>query len=96
MNRVYKKKKKKTLHPFRTIFILVVLAVCVYLGYEYQTNGNLDNVVQVFSKINLTKVNLEEQSYSSQNSIEGQRPVENEDRIYDDFYNFEYLPPEDL
>lgn len=80
MDRVYKRKKKKTLHPFRTIFILLVLAVCVYLGYEYKVNGNLNNVVQVFSKINLTKVHFnDEQSYSSINSIEGQLPVEEQD-----------------
>lgn len=79
MDRVYKRKKKKTFHPFRTIFILLIFGIGVYLGYEYQINGNLNNVVQVFSKINLKKFNFIEQSYSSNNSIEGQNSVEKQD-----------------
>lgn len=79
MNRVYKRKKKKKLHPFRKVFILVLIAICVYLGYEYQTHGNLDQVIQVFSKINLTKIKFNEQSYSSNNLIEGQIPVNHKD-----------------
>lgn len=81
MDRAYKrrKKKKKTLHPFRTIFILLVLAIAVYIGYEYTTHGNLNNIVQVFSKISLKKTNLEESNYSSNNSIEGQKIVEGQD-----------------
>lgn len=84
MDRVYKRKKKKTYHPFRTILILIVIAFCTYLGYEYKVNGNLNNVVQViskinFNKINLSKINFEEKSYSSDNSIKGQIPVDNQD-----------------
>lgn len=80
MNRVYKRnKKRKTFHPFRTIFLLLIIAVCSYLGYEYAVHGNLDNVVQVVSNIKYTitnKINLEESTYSSNNSIEGQKTVE--------------------
>ena len=81
MERVYKKKKKKNSHhPLRTIFILLILAVCVYLGYEYKTHGNLNNVVQVLSQINFTKINSVDASYSANNNaIEGQRKVENQD-----------------
>jgi len=80
MDRAYKRRKtKRTLHPFRTIFFLLILAVVAYIGHEYAVNGNLNNVVQVFSKISLKKTNLEESSYSSNNSIEGQKLVENQD-----------------
>ena len=70
MNRVNKKKKK--MHPLRTIFFLIIIFVCIYLGYEYKTYGNFNHVVQVFSKINLTKINLEDASYSSNNLVQGQ------------------------
>ena len=82
MNRTYKsrsKNRKKKTHPFLKIFILVVLCVCVYLGYEYKKNGNLNNVVQVISKINLTKLNLEEQNYSSNNDLSGKVSVDKKD-----------------
>ena len=79
MNRVYKKKKKKSLHPLRPILILVTLAVCIYIGYQYIVYGNLNNVVQVLSKINIENVNLSEPSLSFNNSIEGQILVENQD-----------------
>lgn len=84
MDRVCKKKKKKrTLHPFRTIFILLIITICIYLGYTYKVHGNLNNVVQVFSKIdskvNLKKVKTTDQSYSSNNFIKGQISVENQD-----------------
>lgn len=90
MNRVYKRRKRKKKHPLRTIFILLIIAICVYFGYEYNTNGNLNNVTQVFSKIDLNKIdlkkfdlkkiNLLEQNYSSNNVIkEGQIQIDNKD-----------------
>lgn len=85
MDRVYKKKKKKkrTLHPFRTIFILVIIAICTYLAYDYAVHGDFNNVTEVFShvssQINLKKTQPAEQSYSSNNSIEGQIEVEDQD-----------------
>ena len=77
MNRVNKKKKK--MHPLRTIFFLIIIFVCIYLGYEYKTYGNFNHVVQVFSKINLTKINLEDASYSSNNLVQGQTLISNQD-----------------
>ena len=94
MDRVCKKKKKKTLHPFRTIFLMLIIAVCIYLGYEYKTNGNLNNVVQVFSqidlskidfskfdlsKINLSKIGFNKQSFSLNNSMDNQDLDEEKD-----------------
>ena len=84
MNRINNKKKskkKKTLHPFRNIFILLIIVVCAYLGYEYKKNGNLNNIIQAVSKIdfNRTKINTMEQSYSSNNSIDGQTIVYGQD-----------------
>ena len=77
MNRVNKKKKQQ--HPFRTIFLLIIIFVCIYLGYEYKTYGNFNHVVQVFSKINLTKIKLEDASYSSNNLVQGQTLVNGQD-----------------
>ena len=79
MDRVYKRKKKKNSHSFRTILILSIIVVCSYLVYEYRINGNLNNIVQVFSKINLRKINFEETVYSSNNFIEGKKLVDNQD-----------------
>lgn len=74
-----KRKKRKTRHPFRTIILLLIIAICCYLAYEYKTNGNLNNVVQVFSKIDLSKINLDNISFASKNSIEEKAPVEKKD-----------------
>ena len=90
MDRVTKRKKKRRAHPFRTIFILAILAICAYLGYEYKVHGNLDNVAQIFSKIDFKKYNVVEATYSSNNLIEGQQTVEGKDRLHNDFYDFKF------
>ena len=71
------------MNPFKTIFVLLVIIICVYLGYHYKKYGNFNNITQVFSdinsKINLTKINTQEQSYSLNNSIDGQVTIEEQD-----------------
>ena len=79
MNRVCHKRKKKKIHLFKTLFILLILVVGVYFWYEYKVNGDFDNVIQTVSKINLTKVNTLDQNYSSNNYIKGQSLVEDQD-----------------
>jgi len=79
MGKVCKKKKKKRLHFFKMLFLLILISICVYLGYEYQVNGNWNHIVQVFSKIHLTKIHLEDVNFASNHSIQGQTLVDNRD-----------------
>ena len=78
MNRVVSK-KKKTLHPFRILVLIIIVSIIIFCSYEYKTYGNLNRVTEAFSNINISKTNTVGQSYSSKNLIAGQTKVENQD-----------------
>ena len=84
MNRVYKKKKKRIFFLVKLIFVLEIIAICVYFGYKYQSQLNqmINDVVETISQINYKKTNVTEQNYSLENNsniIEGQILVDNQD-----------------
>ncbi len=87
MNRVYKKKKKKNLRPLKFLFVLVIIAVCVYFGYIYRVDLKLIDVVQtIASQKSSTKVNIQEQEdYALENTIAGQTLVEGQDGYNETF-----------
>ena len=71
MNRVYKRKKRKSrLLSIKFIFLLIIIVFWVYLNSKYEINHKIVDTVQTLAKdekIIPTKINVEEQEYSSKN-----------------------------